>query len=138
MYSLDTLDIRLRKTATGRKVVDVVVLYSEEVAYLINHHRGVMVTWNRNHGPEFISNVLKSGFEKDYQLNKEINGISITTLIRRMGAVLQDAGSSELRKAVGQYFFLALKMANECSSLEEVIQRIERMDGLHPSSENEV
>jgi hypothetical protein len=136
MYDIELLDIRLRKTPTGRKIVEEVSRHVGEIGFLINHHRPTMVTWQRNKGPEFISSVLKSGFDESSPIDKEIEGVTLSALVRRMAATLQEIGSPELKRAITQYLSLVLRMIQDCNSLQDVFRKVEEMD--HLATENQM
>ena len=129
-YDIDQLDIELRKTEAGTRILQVFNRHVDEVFYLVGHHRQVMVTWQRNQGPAFISSVLETGFSPDSRVKQEINGVTFSALLRRMAAALQDAGSPALREAVGKHTALVLRWAEKCSSLRELLEELKRSNAL--------
>jgi hypothetical protein len=121
---LEYFEDQLKVTPFGREVLKIVQSHMDEVMYLINKNRPTMVCWQRHHGPKFIRSVVNSGFEKDTEFVKEIEGVTIEEILLNMAEVLQDNGSPELKNTIGKYAALVLRMARETNSLHEVIQRI--------------
>lgn len=128
MYRIEVLEERLKATPTGRQIAAVFEAHIEEVMLLVNHNRQVTVTWHRNHGPEFIGSAVRSGFEHDFRVVQEIDGVTLPQLIRRMAAVLQEAGTPALKKVIGDHFGLALKWSQTCTSLNDVFEEIQRLE----------
>ena len=130
MYDIDLLDIELRKTEAGSRLLSVFNVHVDEVFYLVSHHRQVKVAWQRNQGPAFVSGFLESGASPEAAFKKEINGVSLQTLIRRMAVALQDAGSPPLRKAIGDHIALILEWTNACNSLNDVLEKLKNSEAL--------
>lgn len=130
LYDIEQLDIDLRKTEAGSRLLQVFNQHVDEVFFLVQHHRQVTVAWQRNQGPAFISSLLETGVTPGTQLKKEINGISVYMLIRRMAAALQDAGSPPLRKAIGDHVAVILQWVTECNSINDVLEKLRQSDAL--------
>lgn len=128
MYRIEKLEARLTKTPTGRQIAAVFEVHVEEVMMLINNNRKVMVAWHRNHGPEFIGSAVRSGYEDGFRVLQEVQGVSLSQLIRRMAAVLQDLGTPALKKVIGDHFAMVLNWAQHFTSLNEVLEEIQKMD----------
>lgn len=124
---IEYFEDQLKVSPVGREVLRLVRVHGEEVMYLINKNRPTIVCWQRHHGPKFIKSVVNSGFEEDLPFVKEIEGVTIETLILFMSEVLQDYGSPDLKISIGKYVPIVLKMARETSSLREIINRINNM-----------
>jgi hypothetical protein len=133
---LDDLEDEMNRTALGRKVLDIFRVHAEEVMILLNQHRAVKVVWHRNHGPEFIAYAVKSGFEEDYRVPSEIQGVSMVQLLRRMASVLQEVGTPALKKVIGERYFLVMSWAQRCNSLRDVMNEIASLDADAPTSMN--
>ncbi len=131
-YDIETLDIQLRKTATGSKLLQVFNTHVDEVFYLVSHHRQVTVAWQRNQGPAFVSGFLETSVAPDTQLKKEINGVTVYAMIRRMAAALQEAGSQALRKAIGNHIAVIMEWATQCNSLNDVLEKLKKVEALAP------
>jgi hypothetical protein len=121
---LEYFEDQLKVSSTGREVLKILQTHADEVLYLVNKNRPTMVCWQRNHGPKFIRSVVDSGFEEDVEYAKNINGISMETLLLNMAEVLQDYGTPALKMVIGKYAALVLYIARETISLREVIYRI--------------
>jgi hypothetical protein len=130
LYDVDKLDIELRKTEAGSRLLKVFNAHVDEVFYLVGHHRQVMVAWQRYQGPAFVAGFLGSGTSPDVAFKKMINGIHVTTLIRRMAVALQDAGSPALRKAIGDHIALIMEWTEACNSMNEVLERLKATEAL--------
>ncbi len=128
MYRIEVLEERLKATPTGRQIAAVFEAHIDEVMLLVNHNRQVTVTWHRNHGPEFIGSAVRSGFEEDFKVVQEYEGVTLSQLIRRMAAALQDAGTPMLKKDIGDHFALVMHWAQTCTSLNQVLEEIKRLD----------
>ncbi len=129
-YDIDSIDIALRKTAAGTQLLKVFNAHVDEVFFLIGHHRQVIVAWQRNNGPAFVSAFLESGMEPGIKWKREINGVTLTALIRRMAAALQDAGSPQLRKAIGDHISIIMEWISACESLHDVLEKLKAMEAL--------
>jgi len=124
MYRIEAFEEELRSTAEGRHILELLGCHFEEVTRLINHNRHVVVTWQRNKGADFLSQWLGSGFDSEVAVKKEIDGIQLTSLIRRMAVVLQDHGSPSLVKTIDKYSLVVLGYAESCNSLAEVFEKL--------------
>ena len=128
MYRLELLEIQLLKSATGRKVRTIIEEQAEEVMMLINKNRAVTSIWHRNKGPEFITTAFQSGIDENIKIPKEIEGIKLSTLLRRMAAVLQEYGSPFLKKAIGDHSLMVLNWSQNNSSLKDLFRELKMMD----------
>lgn len=125
---LEDLEVRLMQTQTGRAVHEILVTHAEEVMELINHRRPVTVAWHRNHGPELIGQVVKSGFEHDFEIPKEIQGVTLAQLLRRMASVMLDHASPEFKAVINRYYALVMGWAQQFTNLSQVLDEIARLD----------
>ena len=128
MYKLELYEKELQATSKGREILNIIIQYAEEVTALINQNREVMVVWQRNKGPLFFTDIMGSGFNQDIIVKKEIQGKSLVSLIRRMAVVLQDYGSSGLKRAIDTHYLLVLEYAQSCDSLGQIFLKL-RSDG---------
>lgn len=124
MYRIERYERELQSTEKGRELLDVITKHVEEVGALINHNREVMVTWQRNKGALFFSQFMESGFDDNAILKKEIDGVHITSLLRRMAVVLQDHGSTPLVCAIDGYLLPVLAYAENMESLQQLFQKL--------------
>ena len=126
MYRLEAYEHELRSTQQGRAILELVTLHVNEVNRLINHNREVMVTWQRNNGPVFFSQFMGSAFDPNAVFKKEIEGIYLPSLIRRMAVVLQDNGSKNLVAAIDKHLAFVLEYATDCNSLHQIFQKLRK------------
>jgi Zn-dependent M16 (insulinase) family peptidase len=124
MYKLELYEKELKATANGREILNLVIQHAEEVTRLVNQNREVMVTWKRNHGPEFFSQLMASGFNVQATVPKELHGITLLSLVRRMAVVLQDYGSPELVATIDEYLLPVLDYTAGCDSLHQLFQKL--------------
>lgn len=128
MRKLEYFEKELAASATGREILAVVRAHMDEVNELVNRNRTVMVAWQRNKGPRFLMSTMDSGFDANTPVQKEIDGVTLPQLVLRMADALQQAGSRPLAATVASYTGLALRAANECTSLAELFGRIRAGD----------
>jgi hypothetical protein len=124
MRKLEYFEKELNASPTGREILALVRSHMDEVTTLVNRNRTVMVAWQRNNGPRFLMSAMDSGFDVNTPVQKEIDGVTLQQLVLRMADALQQAGSRPLAGTVASYTGLALKAANECTSLAELFGRI--------------
>lgn len=129
---IEYFEDRLKASPTGRELLQIVRKHGDEVMYLINKNRPVMVCWQRHHGPRFIKSVIDSGFEEDTVFEKEIEGVKMETLVLYMAEALQDNAGPELKMNIGKYIPVVLKMVRENNALHEIINRINNMQNMQP------
>jgi hypothetical protein len=67
---------------------------------------------------------MGSGFDPEIAVKKEIGGVRLTSLVRRMAVVLQDHGSPSLIKTIDKYFLVVSGYTESCNSLAEVFQKL--------------
>ena len=124
MYRLETYEQELKATEKGREILNLIMTHIDEVTKLVNHNREVMVTWQRNKGAVFFSQFMGSGFDANAVIKKEIDGVRISSLIRRMAVVLQDYGSVSLINTIDEYFISILTYAETFESLQQIFQKL--------------
>ena len=124
MYRLETYEQELKATEKGREILNLIMTHIDEVTKLVNHNREVMVTWQRNKGAVFFSQFMGSGFDANTVIKKEIDGVRISSLIRRMAVVLQDYGSVSLTNTIDEYFISILAYAETFESLQQIFQKL--------------
>jgi transcriptional regulator NrdR family protein len=124
LYHLDDIEDELNTTKVGKMVLETMRPHLEEVFEQIVDNREVTVVWHRNKGPAFFGYFLKSGFDKKTTIPIEIQGVTLQSMIRRMAAVLQEQGSTDLSNAIAEHIVLILKTCEECASLRQIIDKI--------------
>jgi hypothetical protein len=123
---LERFERAFLQTAKGSALMDVVRENQEEVLDLVNHNRQVMVTWRRKQGPAFLAAFAKSGGDPSYKIRKEVNGVTLQTLLQNMAVVLEEHGSGRLRQALRGHALEVFNYAHECDSLEALLERLRR------------
>jgi hypothetical protein len=124
-WKLETFERALRKTARGAEIADTIGAYIEEIIYLVNHNRRVMVTWQRNHGPAFVIAIRDSLNREDIPIPKTVNGVQLEHLLLHMADALQRCGSLELRRMIAERSLQVLTWARECSSVNTLLKEFE-------------
>jgi len=124
MYRLEQYEHELKSTPKGKEILELITRHIDEVSALINHNREVMVTWQRNKGAIFFAQFMGSGFDDSIILKKEVSGVHLTSLVRRMAAVLQDYGSISLINAIDAYLLPVLEYTETTDSLQKLFQKL--------------
>lgn len=124
MYRLERYEHELKSTPKGKEILELIMRHVEEVSTLINHNRAVMVTWQRNKGATFFSQFMASGFDETIPFKKEVDGILLASLVRRMASVLQDHGSVSLVNAIDANLVPVLTYAETTDSLQQLFQKL--------------
>jgi hypothetical protein len=124
MYRLERYEHELKSSEKGKEILELITCHLDEVTKLINHNRDVMVTWQRNKGAVFFSQFMGSGFDDNIILKKNVEGIQLTSLLRRMAAVLQDHGSASLVNTIDEYFLRVLAYAENVDSMQQIFQKL--------------
>jgi hypothetical protein len=124
MRKLEYFENELSASPAGREILAIVVSHIDEVTDLVNRNRTVMVAWQRNHGPRFLTSAMDSGFDEHTPVRKEIDGVTLQRLVLRMADALQQTGSRPLAATVSRYTALALDAATECESLADLFAHI--------------
>jgi hypothetical protein len=124
LRKLEYFEDELSASPTGRELLAVIHTHVDEVTRLVNTNRKVMVTWQRNHGPQFLTSAMDSGFDEHTPVRKEIDGVTLDGLMLRMADALQQTGSRELAASIARYASPALLAARECTSLADLFERI--------------
>jgi hypothetical protein len=98
-YMRGLLD-RLRSTRRGRALHELFGRLRREAGYLVRNHKLVKVAWNRNKGPAFMAHTLDHIKGNADRVPREVEGVSVVTLLARMAEVLTAYGSNPLREAI--------------------------------------
>ncbi len=123
----------LERTEAGRRWLELVRAHSDEVRYLVNHHRETQLAWHRGQGPAFIAHYVRSARDGGHRVPREIAGVRVENLIVSMAAVLQRHGSPELAKAITEHYLTALQLARHADSVPEALAAAERLVGAQRS-----
>lgn len=98
--------------------------HEEEVTFLVNHCRPVMVAWHRHQGPALLATVMGAVRDGHYRLPERINGVAPHELLLRMRDVLIQYGSSELSDALNSIDLGVVDVFRNCSDLNELMNRL--------------
>lgn len=112
-----------RQTSKGARFISLAKDNMDEVLSLVNHNRPVMVTWRRKQGPAFLA-AFAGAEDPHYKVPKEINGVSLESLLTNMAVVLEEYGSDRLRQALKEVAVDVLVYAKECDSLADLLERM--------------
>jgi len=96
--------------------------HRQEMAHLVNHCRPVTVAWHRSHGPALLATVMGAVRDGHYRLPPTIKGVPPHDILERIGAVVSQHCSPELKKALDMGGVL-LEMFRNCSDLNEAIEQ---------------
>ena len=97
--------------------------HRREVLTLINHNRAVKVVWHRHQGPAFTVHFMNSAKDEDYKIPSTVKGISLQTLLIKMGATLKENGSDALREDINQYGLDIINHAENVDSVPTLINK---------------
>ncbi|MBE7173190.1 MAG: hypothetical protein INR73_21630 [Williamsia sp.] len=115
---------RLQQHPAGKKWAALAAQHRTEVMHLINHERVVSVAWQRNQGPAFTAHIAKSAQDPAHVIPDNVNGISLQQLLIKMGSVLTEKGSGELRTAIEKHTLELLAHAENLNSVESLLTRL--------------
>ncbi len=121
---LEKYKYELSESETGQEMLAELAANIEEGIKLVNKNRECMVAWQRVKGPDFISLQTDLDTNEDYVLRKEIEGVTLSEMIMRMGEVFAVHGSPQLSAVVKKYTSRLLAYTRECNTMEDVIKKI--------------
>ena len=87
----------------GRELIALVLQHYKEVESLIHHHRRVMVTWRRNHGPAIVDEIHRFVEERDTRVPSLINGQPLIACMENILSALKKFGSPKLVTDIARY-----------------------------------
>ncbi|MEO8335393.1 MAG: hypothetical protein ABI664_10490 [bacterium] len=126
MRKLEYFEEELNASPLGREMLGVIRSHMDEVTSLINGNRAVMIAWQRNHGPRFLTLAMDSGFDASTPVRKEIDGVRLQQLLLRMADALQQSGSRALAATIARYASPVMTAATDCDTLRGLFDRIRR------------
>lgn len=121
--ALTNLDQELRDSANGNLLVNILEDRLPEIIDLVHHRRPVKFTWHKYKGPAFINRLIHSIRYREKPLPKEIEGITIHTLLSKMDEVLIKQGSRELQRTLDQIRGFIYRLAG-CHNMDEVVEEV--------------
>jgi hypothetical protein len=113
---------RMEETPFGRDVGAQVRIHLPEVIGLVNHHRAVMVAWQRVQGPAFLAQWMNGVRNPSVAVPKEINGVTMTSAVLRLAAVLGEYGSPSLQRAIDTYGLELMALLDRSETVDELIE----------------
>lgn len=132
-----TVATRYGQREAGHKWWDLVQRHQAEVLRLVRNNRPTTTTWNRYHGPSFVSHYLKTVKEMGYLAPEEIDSIRVENLLVGMAAVLQDQGSRALSHAIWQHYLQIIESAKGSRTVEAFIDHLTKSFPAEDASESE-
>jgi hypothetical protein len=115
---------KVMASEAGRQWSEIVARHRTEVGQLVRHNRPTTTTWNRYHGPSFVSHYLKTVRDNGYLAPEEIGGIRVENLLLGMAAVLQEHGSPPLSQAIWRHYLQIIESAKDCRTVEAFLDRM--------------
>ena len=97
--------------------------HRHEILQLIHSVRVVGVTWQRYHGPAFTVHIMNSAKDPSYKIPPTVKGISLQTLLIKMGAALKENGSTALQQDINQYGLDIINHAENIESVQTLVKK---------------
>jgi hypothetical protein len=119
--ALSIAEADIRSLPEGEELINVFKSLGGEVTQLVHHHRPVKVVWHRNKCPAFSTSLINVVRDHTQMVHKEINGISISTAARNIGAALKEHGGTELRQALDQYGDIIIQLLTSCNNYDDML-----------------
>ncbi len=117
-----------RTTRKGRELHAVFAQVRREIGYLVRNCRPVKVAWHRNKGPAFLAHMLNHLKSQEDQMPDEVDGVSLSTLLMRMGEVLSLHGSRPLRASIEQHGDDLMAMLASGNRAQDYIAYLQRRE----------
>jgi hypothetical protein len=108
----------------GRRLGIEVRRHVEEVIGLVNHHRAVMVAWQRFQGPSFLAQWMNGVRHPAVPVPREIAGVTMESLLLRMGTVLKDYGSPQLRQSINLHGLELMELVEQSETIDAFISNL--------------
>lgn len=112
---------RLEETPFGREIGVQVRRHLAEAIDLVNHHRAVMVAWQRVQGPAFLAEWMNGVRNPTVAVPKEINGVTMNSALLRLASVFREYGSPALQQAIDRYGLELMALLDESETVDELI-----------------
>jgi hypothetical protein len=95
-----------------------------EIRSLVNTNKKVATTWHRNKGPAFLNFFYQDILREDFVFRKEIESITLSSLLLAMAAILKKYGSDSLRKDLEMHLDEVLQFEMECNTKQELLTKL--------------
>jgi hypothetical protein len=112
---------RLEASARGRDALALYDRHRQEILRLINGRRPVTVAWHRYQGPAFANRVIHNVRDPEERIPSAIQGITQRALLERMGAILAEHGSEDLRASIERHREELLAIAGTFDSIHDLV-----------------
>jgi hypothetical protein len=113
---------RMEETPFGRDVGAQVRIHLPEAIDLVNHHRAVMVAWQRVQGPAFLAQWMNGVRNPSVVVPKEINGVTMNSALLRLSSVLKEYGSPALSQSIDSYGLELMALLDRSETVDELIE----------------
>jgi len=115
---------RLHESETGNILIDLFYRHRSEVRDLINYHRPVTVIWHRNEGPAYLASVYRSIKDPAIKIEKQINGVTMESLLTNMKEALLAHGSISLIQDIKVQGDSIINYLLENDTLEKMVDTV--------------
>ena len=115
---------RLNNSPQGKLMLDLYYKHRIEIRDMINSYRPATISWHRNQGPAFLACIVKSIKNPGLKIEKQINGISMETLMNSMKSIFLTHGSISLMDDINSYSAMLMKFVLSSDSAENAIENI--------------
>lgn len=115
---------RLEETPLGRELGNQVRLQVPEIIDLVNHHRAVMVAWQRVQGPAFLAQWMNGVRNPSVVVPREIGGVTMNSALLRMATVLKSHGSPSLQRAIDDNAVDLMAALDRSATVNEFLENI--------------
>lgn len=115
---------RLEETPLGRELGTQVRFHIPEIIDLVNHHRAVMVAWQRVQGPAFLAQWMNGVRNPSVVVPREINGVTMNSALLRMATVLKSHGSPSLQQAIDDNAIDLMAALDRSATVNEFLENI--------------
>lgn len=122
----------LRESTYGIELHDTFADIRREIGYLVRNVRPVKVAWHRHCGPAYFAHVLNHLRGQAPSIPHEIDGITRTALLTRMGEVLHAHGSSALRRAIERHGPILLPIFTSADAADDCPAALRALDTRAP------
>jgi hypothetical protein len=113
---------RMEETPFGREVGEQVRIHLPEAIELVNHHRAVMVAWQRVQGPAFLAQWMNGVRNPSVAVPKEINGVTMNSALLKLSSVFKEFGSESLQQAIDSYGLELMTLLDRSTTVDELIE----------------
>ena len=119
-----TMQRRLDESPLGHEIGMQVRHHLPEAIDLVNHHRAVMVAWQRAQGPSFLAQWMNGVRNPTQPVPREINGVTMNTALLKLAAVLKTHGSVALQQSIDAYGLELMALLDWSTTVDELIDNL--------------